>query len=348
MAQVASPLRDSTCSACGAACASTADRSRRSKTSKSADEQAVLEQNRRSVSPSSVATQRLGIDRPPRSAVVGDDTADASLDLAAAARPGAAPGRPVASTASRTADARAPPTLPVRSVMRAILPPRTCGCPPPPHRGDGEEHPATGFTARSRRGIVLTSSTTEGAARMSTRTIVLVHGGFVDGSGWQGVYRILRRRRLQRQRRAEPDARRSRTTSPRPAACSTGRTARSILVGHSYGGAVITEAGNHPKVAGLVYIAAFAPDKGESVNTLIADPPPGAPVPPILPPQDGFLFLDRDEVRGLVRRRRRPPTGRVHGRLAGPVGRRRARAARSASRRGATSRAGTSSPPTTG
>ena len=75
-----------------------------------------------------------------------------------------------------------------------------------------------------------------------------------------------------------------------------------ILVGHSYGGAVITEAGNHPKVAALVYIAAFAPDTGESVNTLIADPPPGAPVPPILPPQDGFLFLDRDEVPRVVRR----------------------------------------------
>ena len=68
-----------------------------------------------------------------------------------------------------------------------------------------------------------------------------------------------------------------------------------VLVGHSYGGAVITEAGNHPNVAALVYIAAFAPDSGESVNTLIADPPPGAPVPPILPPQDGYLFLDRDK-----------------------------------------------------
>jgi pimeloyl-ACP methyl ester carboxylesterase len=66
-----------------------------------------------------------------------------------------------------------------------------------------------------------------------------------------------------------------------------------ILVGHSYGGVVITEAGTDPKVAGLVYITAFAPDKGESVNTLIANPPPGAPVPPILPPQDGYLFLDK-------------------------------------------------------
>jgi pimeloyl-ACP methyl ester carboxylesterase len=70
-----------------------------------------------------------------------------------------------------------------------------------------------------------------------------------------------------------------------------------VLVGHSYGGAVITEAGTDPKVAALVYIAGFAPDAGESVNTLIANPPPGAPVPPILPPQDGFLFLDRDKFR---------------------------------------------------
>ena len=66
-----------------------------------------------------------------------------------------------------------------------------------------------------------------------------------------------------------------------------------ILVGHSYGGAVITEAGNDPKVAGLVYITAFAPDNGESVSSLIKNAPPGAPVPPILPPQDGYLFLDK-------------------------------------------------------
>jgi pimeloyl-ACP methyl ester carboxylesterase len=71
-----------------------------------------------------------------------------------------------------------------------------------------------------------------------------------------------------------------------------------VLVGHSYGGAVITEAGTHDQVAALVYIAAFAPDKGESVSSLIADPPPGAPVPPILPPRDGFLFLDRDKFAG--------------------------------------------------
>src|SRR5947207_5435813 len=68
-----------------------------------------------------------------------------------------------------------------------------------------------------------------------------------------------------------------------------------ILVGHSYGGAVITEAGNDPNVAALVYIAAFAPDTGESVNTLIQGFPQDGPQPPILPPQDGFLFLDREK-----------------------------------------------------
>jgi pimeloyl-ACP methyl ester carboxylesterase len=123
-------------------------------------------------------------------------------------------------------------------------------------------------------------------------TVVLVHGGFVDGSGWQGVYNLLRKDGYSVSIVQNP------TLSLEGDVAATRRVidAQSepvILVGHSYGGAVITEAGNDPNVAGLVYIAAFAPDKGESVNTLIADPPPDAPVPPILPPQDGFLFLDR-------------------------------------------------------
>ncbi len=71
-----------------------------------------------------------------------------------------------------------------------------------------------------------------------------------------------------------------------------------VLVGHSYGGAVITEAGTHPNVAALAYITAFAPDKGESVNSLIAGFPTDGPQPPILPPRDGFLFLDRDKFAG--------------------------------------------------
>jgi pimeloyl-ACP methyl ester carboxylesterase len=126
--------------------------------------------------------------------------------------------------------------------------------------------------------------------------IVLVHGGFVDGSGWEGVYKTLKKNGYNVSIVQNP------TLSLEDDVAVTKRTLASqdgpaILVGHSYGGAVITEAGNDPKVAGLVYITAFAPDKGESVATLIKDPPPGAPVPPILPPQDGYLFLDREKFR---------------------------------------------------
>ena len=131
-------------------------------------------------------------------------------------------------------------------------------------------------------------------------TVVLVHGGFVDGSGWQGVYEHLKKDGYNVGIVQNPTL----SLEGDVAATSAVIDAQSepvILVGHSYGGAVITEAGNDPKVAALVYIAAFAPDKGESVNTLIADPPPGAPVPPILPPQDGFLFLDREKFHASSR-----------------------------------------------
>ena len=128
----------------------------------------------------------------------------------------------------------------------------------------------------------------------SSKTVVLVHGGFVDGSGWEDVYRILRNDGytvsvVQNPTISLPD---DVAVTKRALAKQQGPV---ILVGHSYGGVVITEAGNDAKVAGLVYIAAFAPDKGESVSSLIANPPPGAPVPPILPPQDGFLFLDNSK-----------------------------------------------------
>ncbi len=124
------------------------------------------------------------------------------------------------------------------------------------------------------------------------KTIVLVHGGFVDGSGWESVYKILKQDGFSVTIVQNP------TISLADDVAVTKRIidaqdGPAILVGHSYGGAVITEAGNNPKVAGLVYIAAFAPDKGESVATLIKDPPPDASVPPILPPQEGFLFLDK-------------------------------------------------------
>jgi pimeloyl-ACP methyl ester carboxylesterase len=127
-----------------------------------------------------------------------------------------------------------------------------------------------------------------------TRNVVLVHGGFVDGSGWQAVYNILTSDGYNVSVVQNP------TLSLEGDVAATRQIIDEqpgpvVLVGHSYGGAVITEAGRHDKVAALGYIAAFAPDTGESVNTLIAEPPAGAPVPPILPPKDGFLFLDRDK-----------------------------------------------------
>jgi len=126
------------------------------------------------------------------------------------------------------------------------------------------------------------------------RNVVLVHGGFVDGSGWRGVYDLLTADGL------HVSVVQNQTLSLESDVETTHNVldlqeGPAILVGHSYGGAVITEAGRHERVAGLVYIAAFAPDTGESVSTLLAGLPPGGPVPPILPPQDGFLFLDREQ-----------------------------------------------------
>ena len=129
---------------------------------------------------------------------------------------------------------------------------------------------------------------------MASKTVVLVHGGFVDGSGWQGVYDVLKKDGYTVSVVQHP------TLSLEDDAAATRRVidAQSepvVLVGHSYGGAVITEAGNDPNVAALVYIAAFVPDMGQSVNDLIGGFPQDGPQPPILPPQDGFLLLDREK-----------------------------------------------------
>ncbi len=125
-------------------------------------------------------------------------------------------------------------------------------------------------------------------------TIVLVHGGFVDGAGWRGVYDELRAHGHEVRVVQNP------TVSLAGDAASTRDVLDQadgpvVLVGHSYGGAVITEAGTHEKVAALVYITAFAPDQGESVNTLLGTFPADGPQPPILPPVNGFLSLDREK-----------------------------------------------------
>jgi pimeloyl-ACP methyl ester carboxylesterase len=126
----------------------------------------------------------------------------------------------------------------------------------------------------------------------NVRNVLLVHGGWVDGSGWEGVYKALKKSgyAVTIVQEATTSFADDVATTKRAIASQNGPV---ILVGHSYGGAVITEAGNDPKVVGLVYVAAFAPDRGESVSTLIKDPLPGAPVPPILPPVDGYLLLDK-------------------------------------------------------
>jgi pimeloyl-ACP methyl ester carboxylesterase len=128
----------------------------------------------------------------------------------------------------------------------------------------------------------------------ATKSIVLVHGGFVDGSGWEGVYHELKKNGHEVIIAQNP------TTSLADDVAVTRRAiaeARNdvVLVGHSYGGVVVSEAGTDAKVSAVVYIAAFAADAGESVSTLIANPPPGASVPPILPPVDGFLMLDKEK-----------------------------------------------------
>ena len=138
----------------------------------------------------------------------------------------------------------------------------------------------------------MTLSSTPARSAPGQTAIVLVHGGFVDGSGWEGVYQALKKDGYDVSVVQNPTQSLAGDVAATHAVIDALEKSV-ILVGHSYGGAVVTEAGNHPKVAGLVYITAFAPDAGESVATLIANPPPGAPAPPILPPQNGFLLLDK-------------------------------------------------------
>lgn len=131
----------------------------------------------------------------------------------------------------------------------------------------------------------------------ATKNVVLVHGGFVDGSGWEGVYNLLRQDGYNVSVVQNPTISLAGDVAATNAVLDA-LDGPAVLVGHSYGGVVITEAGNHANVDKLVYITAFAPDAGESVGTLIANPIPGAPAPPILPPVDGFLMLDKAKFAG--------------------------------------------------
>ena len=135
---------------------------------------------------------------------------------------------------------------------------------------------------------------TQKSNQQKSKSVVLVHGGFVDGSGWAGVHSILKKKGYNVVIVQNPTKSLADDVAVTKSAIES-VDGEVVLVGHSYGGVVITEAGNHPKVSDLVYITAFAPDQGESVASLIANPPPGAPVPPILPPKEGCLFLDRNQ-----------------------------------------------------
>jgi pimeloyl-ACP methyl ester carboxylesterase len=126
------------------------------------------------------------------------------------------------------------------------------------------------------------------------KNVVLVHGAWADGSGWEGVYKILKKDGYNISIVQNPIVSLESDVAATKLILAA-QDGPAVLVGHSYGGAVITEAGTDSKVVALVYITAFAPDKGESVEALIKDPPPDSPVPPILPPQDGYLFLDKSK-----------------------------------------------------
>lgn len=147
-------------------------------------------------------------------------------------------------------------------------------------------------TAQNGQGETTMNAQTTTNTTSDTPKIVLVHGAFVDGSGWEGVYKALTKKGYAVSVVQHP------TITLADDVAITNRVIDAqggpvILVGHSYGGVVITEAGNNPNVAGLVYVAAFAPDQGESVSALTQNQPADAPPLPILPPQDGFLVLDK-------------------------------------------------------
>jgi pimeloyl-ACP methyl ester carboxylesterase len=141
----------------------------------------------------------------------------------------------------------------------------------------------------------------------NVKNVVLVHGAFADGSGWEGVYKILKNDGYTVTVVQIPTRSLKEDVALTKLALAA-QTGPVILVGHSYGGVVITEAGTDPKVTALVYVSAFAPDAGESVNALIQNPPPGAPQAPILPPQDGYILLDRTKFAAAFAGDVRPDT----------------------------------------
>jgi pimeloyl-ACP methyl ester carboxylesterase len=152
------------------------------------------------------------------------------------------------------------------------------------------------------------------------KNVVLVHGGFVDGSGWEGVYQILKKQGYNVSVVQNPtiSLQNDVEVTNRVLAAQDGP---SILVGHSYGGAVITEAGTHPNVVALVYITAFAPDKGESVGTLIKEPGARRTGAADRRTAGWILVFGLEGVSCILRGGCGSGESRIHGRFSGALGR---------------------------
>ncbi|WP_343590602.1 alpha/beta hydrolase [Flavobacterium sp.] len=124
------------------------------------------------------------------------------------------------------------------------------------------------------------------------KNVVLVHGAFADGSGWQGLYQILTKKGYNVTIVQNPLSSLEDDVNATNLALDK-QDGPTILVGHSWGGTVITEAGNHPKVAALVYVAALQPDNGENSIQWLQTAPP-APENGVLPPDDkGIAYYDK-------------------------------------------------------
>jgi pimeloyl-ACP methyl ester carboxylesterase len=129
------------------------------------------------------------------------------------------------------------------------------------------------------------------SASAQVKNIVLVHGAWADGSGWSAVYKILTAKGYHVDIVANPNVSLDGDVAAVKAVLAR-ETGPVILVGHSYGGAVITEAGDTSSVAGLVYVSAFAPDAGESLLGLFKAGPPNPESGIMLPPVDGLIWYD--------------------------------------------------------
>lgn len=143
-------------------------------------------------------------------------------------------------------------------------------------------------------GLVTIFLTNSNAQTMKVKNVVMVHGAFADGSGWKGIYEILTKKGYQVTIVQNPLSSLEADVAATHLALEK-IDGPAILVGHSWGGAVITQAGTHSKVAGLVYVAAFQPDQGESAFTWFSSMPPAADNGVLHPDEKGFVYYSKEK-----------------------------------------------------